>query len=189
MSLPKKVTATLHDVIPTPLIDQQESLLAVPMVKKSYEALQNYLPLHSIDDKQCSLRNTQRLARIVVFFPLLISTLLIFYYCINSLIELKARSEVNILRTVNNVREEYGEDFYLRKDLPDHMESARFIGNDKTISFWKYLYYRYHYFHASTKFLITDFLHFSFLLVFSLYLIHRCFFWKLQAPLFIDRDR
>ncbi|MDC9583127.1 hypothetical protein PSI15_16425 [Xenorhabdus sp. PR6a] len=145
--------------------------------------------LNSIDDKQCTMRNAQRLARTIVFFPLLIGILITFHYCINSLIELKSKSEVNILRTVNNVREKYGEDFYLRKDLPDITEGSRFIGNDKTISFWKYLYYRYNYFHASTKFLITDFLQFSSLLVFSLYLIHRCFFWKLQAPIFIDRQR
>ncbi|WP_426575776.1 hypothetical protein ACP179_13655 [Xenorhabdus stockiae] len=185
----KKISTTLHDVTPTLLIDQQEILLKIPMEKKSYEALQSYPPLNSIDDKQCTLRNTQRFARTIIFFPILIGVLLTFYYCIESLIELKTRSEINILRTVNNVREEYGEDFYLRKDLPENLENARFIGNDKTISFWKYLYYRYNYFHASTKFLITDFLRFSLLLVFSFYLIHRCFFWKLQAPIFIDRER
>ncbi|PHM59841.1 hypothetical protein [Xenorhabdus sp. KK7.4] len=185
----KKISTTLHDVTPTLLIDQQEILLKIPMEKKSYEALQSYPPLNSIDDKQCTLRNIQRFARTIIFFPILIGVLLTFYYCIESLIELKTRSEINILRTVNNVREEYGEDFYLRKDLPENLENARFIGNDKTISFWKYLYYRYNYFHASTKFLITDFLRFSLLLVFSFYLIHRCFFWKLQAPIFIDRER
>ncbi|PHM64359.1 hypothetical protein Xsto_03116 [Xenorhabdus stockiae] len=185
----KKISTTLHDATPTLLIDQQEILLKIPMEKKSYEALQSYPPLNSIDDKQCTLRNTQRFARTIIFFPILIGVLLTFYYCIESLIELKKRSEINILRTVNSVREEYGEDFYLRKDLPENLENARFIGNDKTISFWKYLYYRYNYFHASTKFLITDFLRFSLLLVFSFYLIHRCFFWKLQAPIFIDRER
>ncbi|MBD2798507.1 hypothetical protein ID856_18755 [Xenorhabdus sp. 18] len=189
MSYSNKISTTLHDVAPTPLIDQQEFLLAIPLVKKSYEALQSYLPLNSIDDNQCTMRNAQRLARTMVFFPLLIGILITFHYCINSLIELKSRSEVNILRTVNNVREKYGEDFYLRKALPKITEGSRFIGNDKTISFWKYLYYRYNYFHASTKFLIIDFLQFSSLLVFSLYLIHRCFFWKLQAPIFIDRQR
>ncbi|MEQ1963935.1 hypothetical protein ABLB69_12345 [Xenorhabdus khoisanae] len=189
MNHSQKITATLHDMTPTPLIDQQESLLATPLVKKSYEALQSYLPLHSIDDNQCILRNAQRLARIIVFFPLLIGMLLVFHYNIVSFVIQKEKNESNIMDWVELVRKKYGEDFYLRKDLPDHMESARFIGNDKTISFWKYLYYRYNYFHASTKFLITDFLRFSFLLAFSLYLIHRCFFWKLQAPLFIDRNR
>ncbi|MDC9614673.1 hypothetical protein PSI19_12515 [Xenorhabdus khoisanae] len=189
MSLSKKLCYSIHDVTPTPLIDQQESLLATPIVKKSYEALQSYLPLNSIDDNQCTLRNAQRLARAIVFFPLLIGVLLVFYHNVVSFVAQKERSEVNILDWVELVREEYGEEFYLRKDLPDYMENARFIGNDKTVSFWKYLYYRYNYYHASTKFLITDFLRFSFLLAFSLYLIHRCFFWKLQAPLFIDRDR
>ncbi|MDC9614672.1 hypothetical protein PSI19_12510 [Xenorhabdus khoisanae] len=185
----QKITATLHDVTPTPLIDQQESLLSTPMVKKSYEALQSYLPLHSIDDNQCALRNTQRLARIVVFFPLLIGILFTFHYSIVDFIKQREIGEANLLKWVELVRKKYGDEFYLHSDLPQHMEDARLVGNDKNISFWKYLYYRYNYYHASTKFLITDFLHFSFLLAFSLYLIHRCFFWKLQAPLFIDRDR
>ncbi|MEQ1963934.1 hypothetical protein ABLB69_12340 [Xenorhabdus khoisanae] len=189
MSLSKKLCYSIHDMTPTPLIDQQETLLAIPLVKKSYEALQSYLPLHSIDDNQCVLRNTQRFARTIVFFPILIGILMIFYNSISDFLEQRKHNEAYILKWVEHVREKYGENFYLRKDLPDHMEDVIFIGNDKTISFWKYLYYRYNYFHASTKFLITDFLQFSFLLAFSLYLIHRCFFWRLQAPLFIDRNR
>ncbi|WP_340616206.1 hypothetical protein [Xenorhabdus entomophaga] len=188
MNHPQKITTTLHDVTPTRLIDQQESLLAMPLVKKSYEALQSYLPLHSIDDNQCTLRNTQRFTRTIVLFPLLILMLLFFHNNISDFIDQRKHDEAFILKWIELVRKEYGEEFYLRKDLPDNMEDVLFIGNDKTISFWKYLYYRYNYFHASTKLLITDFLQFSFLLAFSLYLIQRCFFWKLQAPLFIDRD-
>ncbi|MDX7998580.1 hypothetical protein FE394_05090 [Xenorhabdus sp. Reich] len=180
---------SLHNVTPTLLIDQQGSLLAMPLVKKSYEALQSYLPLNSIDDNQCTLRNTQRFTRIIVLFPILILTLLFFHNSIADFIEQRKHDEAYIQKWIILVQKEYGEEFYLRKDLPEYMENARFIGNDKTISFWKYLYYRYNYFHASTKLLITDFLQFSFLLAFSLYLIHRCVFWKLQAPIFIDRKR
>ncbi|WP_340616205.1 hypothetical protein [Xenorhabdus entomophaga] len=169
--------------------NQQESLLVMPLVKKSYEALQSYLPLHSIDDNQCALRNTQRFARTIVFFPLLICMIMFFHHHISNFIEERKNDEANILKWVQIVREEYGEDFYLRKDIPDNIENARFIGNDKIIPLWKYLYYRYNYYYASTKFLITDFLLLSFLLASSIYLIHRCFFWKLQAPFFIDRDR
>ncbi|MBD2786682.1 hypothetical protein ID849_18740, partial [Xenorhabdus sp. 3] len=173
MNHSNKISATLHDVTPTLLIDQQESLLAIPLVKKSYEALQSYLPLNSIDDKQCTMRNAQRLARTIVLFPLLIWILLVFYNSISDFIEQRKHDEAHIIKWVKLVQKKYGEEFYLRKDLPDYMEDARFIGNNKTISFWKYLYYRYNYFHASTKFLIIDFLQFSSLLVFSLYLIHR----------------
>ncbi|CDH22272.1 hypothetical protein [Xenorhabdus bovienii] len=189
MSSSNKLTETLHDVTPTPLIDQQETLLAIPLEKKSYEALQSYLPLNSIDDKQCTLRNIQRLARIIVFFPLLIGILLAFHHNIVSFISQKERNEVNILDWVELVRTEYGNEFYLRNDLPKHMEDARLIGNDKNISFWKYLYYRYNYYHASTRILIEDFFLFGFLLTFTLYLVHRCFLWRLQAPLFIDREK
>ncbi|MEQ1963932.1 hypothetical protein ABLB69_12330 [Xenorhabdus khoisanae] len=35
MSLSKKLRYSIHDVTPTPLIDQQESLLAVPLIKKA----------------------------------------------------------------------------------------------------------------------------------------------------------
>ncbi|PHM50797.1 hypothetical protein [Xenorhabdus miraniensis] len=189
MNHSQRITTTLHDVTPTPLIDQQEPLLSTPMVKKSYEALQSYLPLHSIDDNQCALRNTQRFARVIVFFPLLICMVMFFHHHISNFIEERKNDEANILKWVQIVREEYGEDFYMRKDIPDNIENARFIGNDKIIPLWKYLYYRYNYYYASTKFLITDFLLLSFLLASSIYLIHRCFFWKLQAPLFIDRNR
>ncbi|WP_340609812.1 hypothetical protein [Xenorhabdus bharatensis] len=189
MSYSKKISATLHDVTPIPLIDQQESLLATPIERKSYEALQSYLPLNSIDNTQCTLRNSQRLARMFVLFPIFIGILLAFHYSIIDFIDQKKSDEEYILRWVKLVREEYGENFYLRKDLPDYMENARFIGNDNTVSFWKYLYYRYNYYHASTRILIKDLLLFGFLLAYSLYLIHRCFFWKLQAPIFIDRER
>ncbi|MBD1228680.1 hypothetical protein [Xenorhabdus griffiniae] len=128
---------TLHDVIPTLLIDQQETLLAMTLEKKSYEALQSYLPLNSIDDKQCTLRNTQRLARTIVFFPLLIGILLTFHYCIVDFIEQKKIGEANLLKWVELVRKKYGDEFYLRSDLPQHMEDARLVGNDEVIPFWK----------------------------------------------------
>ncbi|PHM37307.1 hypothetical protein [Xenorhabdus innexi] len=189
MNMSQKPFEPYHDTPPNLLIDQQESLLAMPMEKKSYEALKSYLPLNSVDDTQCTLRNPQRLVRIMVLFPLLIAVLLIFHHNVVDFLVQKKDDDVNILRWVKIIREEYGEDFYLRKDLPNKIESARFIGNDKTVSFWKYLYYRYNYFHASTKILIQDFFLFGTLLAFSLVLIYTCFFWRLQAPIFIDRNR
>jgi hypothetical protein len=189
MNTSKKLFEPFHDTPITLLIDQQESLLAMPLERKSYEALQSYLPLNSIDDNQCTLRSPQQFARIIVLFPMLIAVLLIFHYNIASFIDQKERNEANILEWVEIVREKYGENFYLRKDLPSEIESARFIGSDKAVSFWKYLCYRYNYFHASTRFLIEDFFLFGTLLAFSLVLIYACFFWRLQAPIFIDRNR
>ncbi|MBD2783806.1 hypothetical protein ID849_03820, partial [Xenorhabdus sp. 3] len=173
MNHSQKITTTLHDVTPTPLIDQQESLLAIPLVKKSYEALQSYLPLNSIDDNQCTMRNTQQIARTMVFLPLLIAVLLTFHYYIVDFTKQRERGEANLLEWVELVQKKYGDEFYLRSDLPKHMEDARLVGNDKSISFWKYLYYRYNYYHASTRILIEDFLLFGSLLACTLYLIHR----------------
>ncbi|MBD2795875.1 hypothetical protein ID856_04895, partial [Xenorhabdus sp. 18] len=189
MSLSKKLFAPCYDETPIPLIEQQESLLAMPLEKKSYEALQSYLPLNSIDDKQCTLRNPQRLVRFMVLFPLFIAVLFIFHNKIADFIEQRVNDEISLLNWVELVRKKHGDDFYLRNDLPKHMEDARLVGNDKNISFWKYLYYRYNYLHASTQILIEDFFLFGSLLTFTLVLIYACFFWRLQAPIYIDQNQ
>ncbi|WP_131818742.1 hypothetical protein [Photorhabdus khanii] len=86
-------------------------------------------------------------------------------------------------------KKKYGEEFYLRNDLPADMEDIRYIGNDKEISLRKYLYYRYTFYPSSTRLLIIDI---SFLLLYLLIIppfVYCVFFWQRQAPLIIDRER
>ncbi|OCA55752.1 hypothetical protein Phpb_01136 [Photorhabdus namnaonensis] len=83
----------------------------------------------------------------------------------------------------------YGDNFYLRYDLPDYMEEASYIGNDKDISLRKYLHYRYNFSEYGNDVFITDMI---FLLLYLLIIppfVWAMFFSRRQAPLIIDRER
>ncbi len=83
----------------------------------------------------------------------------------------------------------YGDNFYLRNDLPDYMEGASYIGNDKDISLRKYLHYRYNFSEYGNDVFITDMI---FLLLYLLIIppfVWAMFFLRRQAPLIIDRER
>ncbi|KMJ45003.1 hypothetical protein AB204_11335 [Xenorhabdus khoisanae] len=189
MSLSKKLRYSIHDVTPTPLIDQQEALLALPLEKKSQEDLKSFLPLHSIDDNQCTLRNQQRLARAMIVLPMLIGMLLALYVSVQNFIEYRKGNEKFIMNMVETARKELGNDFFLREDLPKYAEKLRAIGYDKHISFKKYMYFRYNYFKNGVQTFISDIVHFGLLTGFSLLFIYLCFFYPLSPPIFIDRKR
>ncbi|MDX7998579.1 hypothetical protein FE394_05085 [Xenorhabdus sp. Reich] len=189
MSLTKKLRYSIHDVTPTPLIDQQGSLLAIPLEKKSQEDLKSYLPLHSIDDNQCALRNQQRLARAMLVLPMLIGMLLALYVSIQNFIEYRKGNEKFIMNMVEIARRELGNDFFLREKLPGYAEKLRAIGYDNHISFKKYMHFRYNYYKNGTRTFINDVVHFGLLTSLCLLFIYLCFFHPLSPPIFIDRKR
>ncbi|MCG3471116.1 hypothetical protein L7750_12135 [Xenorhabdus bovienii] len=189
MSWSKKLRYSIHDVTPTPLIDQQEDLIAIPLERKSQEDLKSYLPLNSIDDNQCTLHNQQRLARTILVFPMLIGMLLALYFSVQYFTEGRKDDESLIMEMVEIARKEFGNDFFLREKLPGYAEKLRAIGYDNSISFKKYLYFRYNYFENGVQTLINDIVHFGLLISVSLLFIYLCFFYPLSPPIFIDRKR
>ncbi|KGM27950.1 hypothetical protein KS18_11100 [Photorhabdus luminescens] len=188
-NLLKKWFPTIHPLPSKRLAHWEKEILAVPPDIKNAETIKHVEILDYLDNKECHIRNTQRRARSITLIPVTLGIISSLILNINGFIEDRKNDERGIHQWVNLVKEEYGDKFYLRDDLPDYMENARYIGNDKEISLRKYLHYRYNYYRHSDSFLKTDI---GFLLLYLLIIppfVWAIFFLRRQAPLIIDRER
>ncbi|MCW7547287.1 hypothetical protein OO184_04845 [Photorhabdus sp. APURE] len=188
-NLLKKWFPTIHPLPAKRLELWEKEILAVPPDIKDAETIKHVEILDYLDDKECHIRNPQRRFRSINLIPVTLGIISSLILNINSFIKERRSGEENIHHWVNIVKKEYGDKFYLRNDLPDYMEGARYIGNDKEISLRKYLHYRYNFYEYSNDILITDI---TFLLLYLLIIppfVYCIFFWKSQAPLIIDRER
>ncbi|MBS9430920.1 hypothetical protein [Photorhabdus akhurstii] len=188
-NLLKKWFPTIHPLPAQRLARWEKEILAVPPDIKDAETIKHVEILDYLDDKECHIRNPQRRFRSINLIPVTLGIISSLILNINGFIEDRKNDEKAIHRWVNLVKKEYGDAFYLRNDLPDYMENARYIGNDKEISLKKYLHYRYTFYPSSTRLLIIDI---SFLLLYLLIIppfVYCIFFWQSQAPLIIDRER
>ncbi|WP_391528077.1 hypothetical protein [Photorhabdus akhurstii] len=188
-NLLKKWFPTIHPLPAQRLALWEKEILAVPPDIKDAETIKHVEILDYLDNKECYIRNTQRRARSITLIPVTLGIISSLILNINGFIEDRKNDERGIHQWVNLVKEEYGDKFYLRDDLPDYMENARYIGNDKEISLRKYLHYRYNYYRHSDSFLKTDI---GFLLLYLLIIppfVWAIFFLRRQAPLIIDRER
>ncbi|MFD0708654.1 hypothetical protein [Photorhabdus akhurstii] len=188
-NLLKKWFPTIHPLPSKRLAHWEKEILAVPPDIKNAETIKHMEILDYLDNKECHIRNTQRRARSIALIPVTLGIISSLILSINNFIEERRSGEAYIHRWVNLVKEEYGEKFYLRNDLPDYMENARYIGNDKEISLRKYLHYRYNYYEYSDDIFIIDM---TFMLLYLLMIplfVWAVFFLRRQAPLIIDRDR
>ncbi|MBS9431871.1 hypothetical protein [Photorhabdus hainanensis] len=188
-NLLKKWFPTIHPLPSKRLAHWEKEILAVPPDIKNAETIKHMEMLDYLDNKECHIRNTQRRARSIALIPVTLGIISSLILSINNFIEERRSGEAYIHRWVNLVKEEYGEKFYLRNDLPDYMENARYIGNDKEISLRKYLHYRYNYYEYSDDIFIIDM---TFMLLYLLMIplfVWAVFFLRRQAPLIIDRDR
>ncbi|QXF35800.1 hypothetical protein CE143_23355 [Photorhabdus luminescens] len=188
-NLLKKWFPTIHPLPAKRLARWEKEILAVPPDIKNAETIKHMEILDYLDNKECHIRNTQRRARSIALIPVTLGIISSLILSINNFIEERRSGEAYIHRWVNLVKEEYGEKFYLRNDLPDYMENARYIGNDKEISLRKYLHYRYNYYEYSDDIFIIDM---TFMLLYLLMIplfVWAVFFLRRQAPLIIDRDR
>ncbi|MBS9431473.1 hypothetical protein [Photorhabdus hainanensis] len=185
----KKWFPTIHPLPAQRLARWEKEILAAPPDIKDAETIKHVEILDYLDDKECHIRNPQRRFRSINLIPVTLGIISSLILNINGFIEDRKNDEAGIHRWVNLVKEEYGDEFYLRDDLPDYMENARYIGNDKEISLRKYLHYRYNYYRHSDSFLKIDI---GFLLLYLLVIppfVYCIFFWRRQAPLIIDRER
>ncbi|TDB49092.1 hypothetical protein [Photorhabdus luminescens] len=185
----KKWFPTIHPLPTKRLVRWEKEILAAPPDIKNEETIKHVEILDYLDDKECHVHNTQRRARSIALIPVTLGIISSLVLNVNDFIESRKKNEIGIHRWVNLVKEEYGDKFYLRNDLPDYMENARYIGNDKKISLKKYLYYRYTFYPSSSRLLIIDI---SFLLLYLLIIppfLWAVFFLRRQAPLIIDRER
>ncbi|MBS9430919.1 hypothetical protein, partial [Photorhabdus akhurstii] len=188
-NLLKKWFPTIHPLPAQRLARWEKEILAAPPDIKNAETIKHMEILDYLDNKECHIRNTQRRARSIALIPVTLGIISSLILSINNFIEERRSGEAYIHRWVNLVKEEYGEKFYLRNDLPDYMENARYIGNDKEISLRKYLHYRYNYYEYSDDIFIIDM---TFMLLYLLMIplfVWAVFFLRRQAPLIIDRDR
>ncbi|MBS9431474.1 hypothetical protein [Photorhabdus hainanensis] len=188
-NLLKKWFPTIHPLPSKRLAHWEKEILAVPPDIKNAETIKHMEILDYLDNKECHIRNTQRRARSIALIPVTLGIISSLILSINNFIEERRSGEAYIHRWVNLVKEEYGEKFYLRNDLPDYMENARYIGNDKEISLRKYLHYRYNYYEYSDDIFIIDM---TFMLLYLLMIplfVWAIFFLRRQAPLIIDREQ
>ncbi|KGM27944.1 hypothetical protein KS18_11070 [Photorhabdus luminescens] len=188
-NLLKKWFPTIHPLPAQRLARWEKEILAVPPDIKNAETIKHVEILDYLDDKECHIRNTQRRARSIALIPVTLGIISSLILNINGFIEDRKNDEAGIHSWVALVKKKYGEEFYLRNDLPDYMEDARYIGNDKEISLRKYLHYRYNYYLHSDSFLKIDI---GFLLLYLLIIppfVWAIFFLRRQAPLIIDRKR
>ncbi|MBS9436094.1 hypothetical protein EAE91_02540 [Photorhabdus noenieputensis] len=188
-NLLKKWFPTIHPLPAQRLARWEKEILAVPQDIKNAETIKHVEILDYLDNKECHVHNTQRRARSIALIPVTLGIISSLVLNVNDFIESRKKNEIGIHRWVNLVKEEYGDKFYLRNDLPDYMENARYIGNDKEISLRKYLHYRYNYYKYSNDIFLTDM---AFLLLYLLIIppfVWGVFFSLRQAPLIIDRER
>ncbi|MBS9436101.1 hypothetical protein EAE91_02575 [Photorhabdus noenieputensis] len=188
-NLLKKWFPTIHPLPTKRLARWEKELLAAPPDIKDEETTKHVEILDYLDNKECHIRNTQRRARSIALIPVTLGIISSLILNINGFIEDRKNDEAGIHSWVALVKKKYGEEFYLRNDLPDYMEDARYIGNDKEISLKKYLHYRYNYYLHSDSFLKIDI---GFLLLYLLIIppfVWAIFFLRRQAPLIIDRER
>ncbi|QXF35114.1 hypothetical protein CE143_19510 [Photorhabdus luminescens] len=188
-NLLKKWFPTIHPLPTKRLVRWEKEILTVPPDIKDEKTIKHVEILDRLNDKECHIRNPQRRFRSITLIPVTLGLITSLVLTVNDFIKERKDTESDIHSWVELVKEKYGEKFYLRNDLPDYMENARYIGNDKEISLRKYLYYRYTFYPSSTRLLIIDI---SFLLLYLLIIppfVYCIFFWQSQAPLIIDRER
>ncbi|MBS9430921.1 hypothetical protein [Photorhabdus akhurstii] len=188
-NLLKKWFPTIHPLPAKRLVRWEKEILAAPPDIKDVETIKHVEILDYLDNKECHIRNTQRRARSIALIPVTLGIISSLILNINGFIEDRKNDEAGIHQWVALVKKKYGEEFYLRNDLPDYMEDARYIGNDKEISLRKYLHYRYNYYLHSDSFLKIDI---GFLLLYLLIIppfVWAIFFLRRQAPLIIDREQ
>ncbi|MCW7549630.1 hypothetical protein OO184_17250 [Photorhabdus sp. APURE] len=185
----KKWFPTIHPMPAKRLARWEKEILAVPPDIKNEETIKHVEILDCLNDKECWVRNPQRRFRNITLIPVTLGIISSLVLSVNDFIESRKKNEEAIHRWVGYAKKKYGEEFYLRNDLPADMEDVRYIGNDKEISLRKYLYYRYTYYPSSPQLLIIDI---SFLLFYLLIIppfVYCVFFWQSQAPLIIDREQ
>ncbi|MBS9431471.1 hypothetical protein [Photorhabdus hainanensis] len=188
-NLLKKWFPTIHPMPAQRLARWEKEILAAPPDIKNESTIKHVEVLDYLDNKECRIRNTQRRARSITLIPVTLGILSSLILNINGFIEDRKNDEAEIYRWVALVKKKYGEEFYLRNDLPDYMEDARYIGNDKDISLRKYLHYRYTFYPSSSRILKIDI---GFLLLYLIIIppfVWGVFFSQRQAPLIIDRER
>ncbi|KER00994.1 hypothetical protein [Photorhabdus temperata] len=188
-NLLKKWFPTIHPLPAKRLTRWEKELLTAPPDIKDTETIKHVEILDRLNDKECWVRNPQHRYRSIVLIPVTLGIISSLVLNVNDFMESRKKNEAWIHSWVNLAKKKYGEEFYLRTDLPDYMEDARYIGNDRKISLRKYLHYRYNYFEYSDYYLKVDI---GFLLLYLLIIppfVYCVFFWQRQAPLIIDRER
>ncbi|PQQ24206.1 hypothetical protein C6H69_23640, partial [Photorhabdus luminescens] len=188
-NLLKKWFPTIHPLPAKRLVRWEKEILAAPPDIKDAETIKHVEILDYLDNKECHIRNTQRRARSIALIPVTLGIISSLVLNVNDFIESRKNNEVWIHGWVDLAKKKYGDNFYLRNDLPDYMEGASYIGNDKDISLRKYLHYRYNFSEYGNDVFITDMI---FLLLYLLIIppfVWAMFFLRRQAPLIIDRER
>ncbi|QXF35796.1 hypothetical protein CE143_23335 [Photorhabdus luminescens] len=188
-NLLKKWFPTIHPLPAQRLARWEKEILAAPPDIKDAETIKHVEILDYLDDKECHIRNPQRRFRSINLIPVTLGIISSLILNINSFIKERRSGEENIHHWVDIVKKEYGDKFYLRNDLPDYMEGARYIGNDKEISLRKYLHYRYNFYEYSNDIFITDMVFLLLYLIIIPPFVWGIFFSQRQAPLIIDRER
>ncbi|WP_186435658.1 hypothetical protein, partial [Xenorhabdus innexi] len=184
----KKLNTHKNALPVVPFIDRKIELLKIPFSKRVQEELNHNIPLCSIDDDICSIRRGPYGFNSIIlslFFVMLFIIYGLFYSTIFE--EQQFYHRYKIWHQVKLAKEKYGESFYLRRTLPPEMEFALYVGNDKTLSSWTELHYRYGYSEHKFRHLLVDIFmvllfQISFFCPFYLY-----YFRHLPPPLFIDR--
>ncbi|MEQ2026970.1 hypothetical protein ABLB84_14655 [Xenorhabdus szentirmaii] len=134
----------------TYLIDAEKALLEMPMKPKNRRELKAFAPLKSINDRYCVLRSRRPVLRFSLLFLALLLCILVFNHNVENYNRTKGWEKPEILKDVQSVRIEYGDNFHLRDDLSPSLDGLKFINGlglnvDDPLPDWAYLYYRLHY--------------------------------------------
>ncbi|MGJ0639449.1 hypothetical protein, partial [Xenorhabdus bovienii] len=119
-----------------PFLDEDIGILDKDQIKT-----EGFIEL--IDDKKCEIRYGRNNYRENILLASLVGFLLGFCFFIDDYItSWKANENLN-LRIVSNIKEKYGEDFYLNPKLPDYYKAYEYIADAENISFPQYFHMRY----------------------------------------------
>ncbi|WP_338804693.1 hypothetical protein WDV76_05180 [Xenorhabdus griffiniae] len=170
-----------------PFLDEDIGMLDKEQIKT-----EGFIDL--IDDKKCEIRYGSSNYREKILLASLAGFLLGFCFFIDDyMTSWKANEKLN-LRIVSNIKDKYGEDFYLNPKLPSYYKAYEYIANADNISFPQYFHMRYtdSGFYAKSsvrKDLLLDGGFFLFSI--TMILIH-LWVWSLirkLSPLVIDREK
>ncbi|MDC9614604.1 hypothetical protein PSI19_12145 [Xenorhabdus khoisanae] len=96
-----------------------------------------------MDDEKCEIRYGRSNYREKILLASLAGFLLGFFFFIDDYItSWKANERIN-LRIVSNIKDKYGENFYLNPKLPDYYKAYEYIADAESFSFSQYFHMRY----------------------------------------------
>ena len=177
------------------LIDEQDTLLTRHIKTKDSEELHSINYLQKIDSRNCFFCSGVQRLRVVIILPFLIILSINLFQFINDIYtdwkqcEEQLTSEIShyIKYTAENNLNLSNQE---RQSINERVSELRlFIGNDSSMDFNSYLYYRYDIYSYGSGYFWIDIIRIIYYIIFFTLYFYAFFLIKLKAPLILIRDR